>query len=74
MVLELLVQDWRANGSRSIALSLEAMTTDFVEREGQNEAYGALLSRIVGALGQAARSVLDLASVLGGRLNDLSMY
>ena len=74
MVLELLVQDWRANGSRSIALSLEAMTTDFVERQGQYEAYGALLSRIVGALGQAARSVLDLASVLGGRLNDLSMY
>ena len=74
MVLELLIQDWRAHGNRSIALSLEAMTTEFVGREEQHEAYGAILSRLSGGLEQPTRRVLDLASILGSRLNDLDMY
>ena len=74
MVLELLVQDWRANGSRSVALALDAMTSEFVTAEDRIVAYGTILSRLAGMLGAAARSALDLASVLGHRLNDLSMY
>ena len=39
MVLELLVQDWRGHGSKSMALALEAMTAEFIagsDRKGSN--------------------------------------
>jgi DNA-binding SARP family transcriptional activator len=74
MVLELLVQEWRAHGTRSVALALDAMTADFVVGADPSAAYGQLLSRLVRTLEPAAKSVLDLASVLGHRLNDLPMY
>jgi DNA-binding SARP family transcriptional activator/tetratricopeptide (TPR) repeat protein len=74
MVLELLVQDWRTNGSSSAALALDAMTGEFVSGVGPMVAYGKILSRLTGTLDPATRSALDLASVLGHRLNDLSMY
>jgi tetratricopeptide (TPR) repeat protein len=74
MVLELLVQEWRAHGSRSVALALDAMTAEFVVGADPSAAYGQLLSRLVRTLEPAAKSVLDLASVLGHRLNDLPMY
>jgi DNA-binding SARP family transcriptional activator/tetratricopeptide (TPR) repeat protein len=74
MVLELLVQDWRTNGSSSAALALDAMTGEFVSGVGPVAAYGKILSRLTGTLEPATRSALDLASVLGHRLNDLSMY
>jgi tetratricopeptide (TPR) repeat protein len=74
MVLELLVQDWRANGSSTVALALDAMTTDFCVAHDPALAYGQLLSRLTGAMEPMTRSALDLASVLGHRLNDLGMY
>jgi DNA-binding SARP family transcriptional activator/tetratricopeptide (TPR) repeat protein len=74
MVLELLVQDWRANGSRAVALALDAMTTDYCGRADPRLAFGQILSRLAGAMDPVTRSVLDLASVLGHRLNDLAMY
>ena len=74
MVLELLVQDWRANGSSSAALALDAMTGEFVSGVGPMAAYGKILSRLTGTLEPATRSALDVAAVLGHRLNDLSMY
>ncbi|MBA3496820.1 MAG: AAA family ATPase [Gemmatimonadales bacterium] len=74
MVLELLVQDWRANGSRALALALDAMTTDFSGNIDPSAAYGHILSRLTGAMNPIARSALDLASILGSRLSDLSIY
>lgn len=74
MVLELLVQDWRKNGSSSIALALEAMTADFVAGADPIDAFGPILSRLSGNLEPTSKRALDLASVLGHRLNDLSMY
>jgi DNA-binding SARP family transcriptional activator/tetratricopeptide (TPR) repeat protein len=74
MVLELLVQDWRTNGSRSVAIALEAMTAEFVNGADPGAAYGHILSRLSGTVGPAAKSALHLASVLGPRLNDLSLY
>jgi predicted ATPase len=74
MVLELLVQDWRANGSSTVTLAFDAMTTDFCSGADPDLTYGQLLSRLTGAMDPLARSVLDLASVLGHRLNDLGMY
>ncbi len=74
MALELLVQDWRTHGSKSIALALDAMTAEFLGGADPKAAYGQILSRLVGGLEAAARSALDLASVLGHRLNHLPMY
>jgi len=74
MVMELLIQDWRTHGSNSLALALDAMTADFPSGANPTAAYGQILSRLEGTLEPAARSALDLASVLGPRLNDLPMY
>ena len=74
MVLELLVQDWRTNGERSVALSVEAMTTDPAVGKGPDGTYRQLLERLTGSLDQPTRNVLNLASILGSRLNDLSTY
>ncbi len=74
MVLELLVQDWQANGERSLALSVEAMTKEPPSSRGSNESYRIILDRITTALDPATRNVLNLASILGRRLNDLDYY
>ncbi|MBA2715265.1 MAG: AAA family ATPase, partial [Rubrobacteraceae bacterium] len=74
MVIELLVQDWRAHGSSSVALALDAVTAEFVAGAGPKAAYGHVLSRLAGTLEPATKSALDLASVLGHRLSDLAMY
>jgi DNA-binding SARP family transcriptional activator len=73
MVLELLVQDWQANGERSLALSLKAMTADLVLKADVS-AYNQIVDQICRALDPVTRSVLDLAALLGHRLNDLGMY
>ena len=74
MVLELLVQDWVANGERCLAMSLGAMTPDLSTPHAPAHAYRELLDRVFQTLDLTARSVLNLAAILGGRLNDLSMY
>ena len=74
MALELLVQDWRKNGRSSIALALDAMTADLVAGADLIDAFGPILLRLTGNLEPAAKRALDLASVLGRRLNDLPMY
>jgi DNA-binding SARP family transcriptional activator/tetratricopeptide (TPR) repeat protein len=74
MVLELLLQDWRTQGSNSLALALGAMTADFPSGADPTAAYGKILPRLAGRLEPATKSALDLAAVLGSRLNDLAMY
>jgi tetratricopeptide (TPR) repeat protein len=74
MVLELLFQDWQSNGGRSVALALDAITTDLGAKREHSAAYHQLLSRITRTIDPATRSVLHFASILGPRLNDLPMY
>ncbi len=74
MVLELLVQDWQSNGERSLALSVEAMTADPAAGGGPVESYRLLLDRITHGLDPATRNVLNLAAILGSRLNDIEAY
>ena len=74
MVLELLVQDWETNGSQSLALALDSMTTDFGGSGEIPHIYRRVLDRMVYGLDQGTRNVLNVASVLGHRLNDLSLY
>ncbi|HEX6105370.1 MAG TPA: AAA family ATPase, partial [Gemmatimonadales bacterium] len=74
MVLELLFQDWQTNGAESLAIALEAMTADFPGGSQPRTAYRSILSRIIALLDAPARNVLNLAAILGHRLNDLEMY
>jgi tetratricopeptide (TPR) repeat protein len=74
MVLEFLVQDWEANGRQSLALALDSMTTDFGGGGEVPELYRRVLDRMVVSLDHGTRNVLNVAAVLGHRLNDLVLY
>lgn len=72
MIGELLFDDWRAHGDHCLALGIGAMTVD-ADGVGQ-ELYRELADRVMRGLGETARAVLNLAAILGDRLNDLAMY
>ncbi len=74
MVLELLVEDWRANGDRAIALSVNAMTAEMPTNSTVANTYQHLVQSMIGRLDSATQNVLNLASILGTRLNDFSAY
>ncbi len=74
MILELLVQDWEANGDRSLVLGLDAMTIDFATSAEAPPVYKQVFERLAFALDHGTRHVLNVAAVLGHRLNDLSLY
>ena len=74
MVLELLVQDWKTSGEQSLALSFDSMTAELGFPTEVGVPYRQILARITRALDPTTHNVLNLASLLGQRLNDLSMY
>ena len=74
MILELLVQDWETNGDRSLALGLDAMTIEFATSADAPPVYKQVFERLAFALDHGTRHVLNVAAVLGHRLNDLSLY
>jgi type II secretory pathway predicted ATPase ExeA len=74
MVLELLCQDWRSTGGYPLGLALEAMTADLAAKRQRVRAYHKLVDNIMRAIDPATRSVLQVASILGPRLNDLALY
>ena len=74
MAIELLVQDWQASGDQSIALSVSAMTPDFNGEGPAQQSYRQIFDRITRSLESTTQNVLNLASLLGRRLNDLSLY
>jgi DNA-binding SARP family transcriptional activator/tetratricopeptide (TPR) repeat protein len=72
MILELLLADWQRRGDACLALSVTAMTPR-ADRPPL-EAARRLVDRTLATLDAEARSVVELAAILGQRLNDLSMY
>ncbi|MFL5493618.1 MAG: ATP-binding protein [Gemmatimonadales bacterium] len=74
MVLELLVQDWQANGDQSLALAVDAMTAELGTGGAPPGVYREVLERISRIIGPTTQSVLNLAAILGHRLNDVKMY
>lgn len=74
MVLELLIQDWQVSGERSLALSLGAMTTHPGCGGPAPAVYRDILERITRSLDATTHNVLNLASLLGQRLNDPIMF
>jgi len=74
MIMELLVQDWESNGNQSLALAMDSMTADFGTGGDPPAVYGQLFDKIKHSLSQTTSSVLNMAAILGPRLNDLSLY
>lgn len=74
MVLELLLQDWQVHGDQALALSLTAMTSDLGGPPGSDGPYERLFAQLAGSLDSVTRAVLNLAAILGRRLNDLDLY
>ena len=74
LILELLVQDWETTGPKSLALTLDAITTEFNSDNDASAIYRQVLDRLIFALDQSTRTVLNVTAVLGPRLNDLSFY
>jgi DNA-binding SARP family transcriptional activator/tetratricopeptide (TPR) repeat protein len=74
MVLELLVQDWQVNGDQSLALAVDAMTAELGSRSAPSATYGHLFPRMSRFFEAGAQNVLNLAAILGHRLNDLQLY
>ncbi len=72
MVIELLLADWRRRGDGCLALSLGAMTAQ--ASPPKREAFQRLVDGLLAALDAEASAVVQLAAILGQRLNDLSMY
>ena len=73
MIVELLFDDWRAHGDECLALSVGAMTVDALGHD-QREVCHRIFERTLRGLSEPARAVLNLAAILGERLNDLTMY
>ena len=74
MVLEFLVQDWQESGERSAALSVDAMTTEPGSGRAAGVAFRDILARITRSLDPTTYNVLNVAAILGHRLNDMNMY
>jgi tetratricopeptide (TPR) repeat protein/type II secretory pathway predicted ATPase ExeA len=72
MVLELLIKDWQVGGEKSLVLSVDAMTADL--GNSAPAVYQEILARITRSLDPITHNVLNLASLLGHRLNDPSMF
>jgi hypothetical protein len=74
MVMELLCQDWVQHGEQSLALTMDAMTSEPNVSGAPIEVISQLYGRLVEGLDSPTRNVLNLCSILGHRLNDASMY
>jgi tetratricopeptide (TPR) repeat protein len=74
LVLELLIHDWARSGDRSLPLALSAITAELENASEPLGAYQLLLERLTTHLGPHTRAVLNVAAVLGPRLNEMSFY
>ncbi len=74
MALDLFASEWNATGEDSLALAVPAMREELGQRRPPEDAYRMALHRICDGLDGPTRLALQLASVLGARLNDLGMY
>jgi DNA-binding SARP family transcriptional activator/tetratricopeptide (TPR) repeat protein len=74
MALELFVSEWLGSGESSLALAVPAMREEVGQHLPPVDAYRMALDRICEGLDPSARLVLQLAAVLGPRLNQFAMY
>lgn len=73
LALTLLAHDWLERRSPASALQLEEMTPELTTCGPQRD-YEPLIERVIQRMEPSCRPVLDLAAVLGARMNDLRFY
>ncbi len=74
MVLELLVEDLRDNPALSLALHFDSLNAEAAEGGGAVSVFTQILKRLTRTFDAVTRNVLDLAAILGHRLNDLHLF
>jgi hypothetical protein len=74
MAVELLAQDWITHGEAATALSLPAMCTEVPAAALGVSSYDNMLKRLLPDLSPRTRAALNLATILGPRLNDLEFF
>jgi tetratricopeptide (TPR) repeat protein len=74
MLLELLVRDWQTCGDQCLALAVGSMTTEPGRGGAAVAAYRAIVDRLARSLDSSTRNVLNVAALLGSRMNDLELY
>lgn len=74
MALDLLAQDWSAHGDAAMAISLPAMQSDMPASALEAMGYDRLIERMLPGLVPRTRAALQLAAILGPRLNDLDCF
>lgn len=76
MCIELLVEEWREHGENTLTLSVPAMTKELpVEADPSIRGYQQrVLDRLTLNLDDVTQRTLNVAALLGRRLNDLEFY
>jgi DNA-binding SARP family transcriptional activator/tetratricopeptide (TPR) repeat protein len=74
LAIELLTREWAEHGAASLLRDLEALDTQPVPAIGIPRAIGAVFERQSRRLHPTIRATLDLAAVLGRRLNEVPLY
>ncbi len=74
LAIELLTREWADHGAASLLTDLEALDTQPVPTIGIPRAIGVVFERQSRRLDSGIRATLDLAAVLGRRLNEVALY
>lgn len=74
LAIELLSKEWTEQSSRSLLRDLEALDTQPVPTIGIPRAIGVVFDRQSRRLDSQVRAALDLAAILGRRLNEVALY
>ena len=74
LAIELITREWAEHGAASLLCDLEALNTQPAPMIGIPRAIGAAFERQTHRLDQTIRAALDLAAILGRRLNEVALY
>src|SRR5438552_8243203 len=74
LAIELITREWANHGSASLLHDLEALNTQPARMIGIPRAIGAVFERQTHRLEPTIRTTLDLAAILGRRLNEVVLY
>ena len=70
----MLTSDWAAHGDAAIAVSIPAMRCEVPAAALEAAGFDRVLERLLPALPPRTRTILQLATILGPRLNDASSF
>jgi len=74
MAIEMLTSDWATHGDAAIAVSIPAMRSEVPAAALEAAGFDRVLERLLPALPPRTRTILQLATILGPRLNDASSF